>query len=207
MLVSHVKKFIFIKAGKVAGTSVEIAFQPFCHSPDIPVEDGTQPIVTDQGIVGYRGAPLEKTPYWTNHLSSREIRSRLGTEMFDQYFKFGVVRNPWDRIVSLYEYRKKIKQTQDSFDAFCGKIKHIPLYDFYDVDNNALDYYIKFENLHEGVMNVCKKLHISYNDICVGHYKNNPHDHYSTYYNNHTRNLIADRYIKDINHFKYEFDA
>ena len=38
----------------------------------------------------------------TKHLSARQIRIQVGEEKWSDYFKFSIVRNPWDRVVSMF---------------------------------------------------------------------------------------------------------
>ena len=49
------------------------------------------------------------------HLTPPLIKDRLGDEVYEKYFKFCFVRNPWDRIGSLYEYLKREDETFENF--------------------------------------------------------------------------------------------
>lgn len=103
MLVSHRKKFIYLKTMKTAGTSVEVFFEPYCKPPgDIERAGHDSPmIVSSDGIVGYRGTdgPGHR---WFNHMTAKQVRSQLGPAIWNSYFKFCVIRNPFDRLVSLW---------------------------------------------------------------------------------------------------------
>ena len=54
MIISHKYKFIFVKTGKVAGTSVEMALRPYLGKNDVvtPVDSRDEKFATDKGIPG-----------------------------------------------------------------------------------------------------------------------------------------------------------
>lgn len=67
---------------------------------------GREELVSDAGIVGKRAAhPSDAT--WYNHMSAYNIRKRLGPDIWSRYFKFTVVRNPYDKLISgFYMFNK-----------------------------------------------------------------------------------------------------
>ena len=102
MLISHRKNFIFTKTVKTAGTSVESYFEKWCL-PEGEWQElhFREEHISDAGIVGKRAArPSDAT--WYNHMSAYNIRKQLGQELWDKYFKFTVVRNPFDKLLSGY---------------------------------------------------------------------------------------------------------
>ncbi len=140
------------------------------------------------------------------------------------YFKFTVVRNPWDRLFSLYkDYTTNKKKAEhvagfkgDSFESFVKHICKIPDWrsnrhfksqylTVTDIQGNVIvDGVAHFERYGKEVGMILKKAGLSNS---VPH-KNRIFDvDYKKYYNNKTKRLVENRYKKDIKIFGYRFDA
>jgi len=88
MLVSHRKKFIYLKTKKTAGTSVEIYLERYCLPPDEPyVEAHHRPeTITVDGVIGSRGdnpAPFGYRP----HVPAWRAESTVGNVGLGQLFE------------------------------------------------------------------------------------------------------------------------
>lgn len=102
MIVCHSKKFIFVHLHKTAGTSIKEAIVPFLDPEDLfigvaadgPVELGPPSLLKQ----------LQK------HSSAAEIANTIGLKKWNAYFKFTLVRHPFDRLVSLYEFFHRVKR-------------------------------------------------------------------------------------------------
>ena len=51
---------------------------------------------------------------WENHMDLARYREQLGADVLADCFKFAIVRNPWDRILSEYNFQRKKKQRADT---------------------------------------------------------------------------------------------
>jgi hypothetical protein len=117
-LISHHAEFIFLKTHKTAGTSVEAALEPLCLPSGAPAGAHYRDMsVSDAGIVGARGQSA-KTAQWRNHMSARAIRREIGGRIWRRYFKFTVVRNPFDRMVSMFFSRQTVERRQELATSF-----------------------------------------------------------------------------------------
>lgn len=104
MLISHPCRFIFIKTVKTAGTSVEAFFEPLCTPPGHVVQHHTTTRISDFGVVGRRGPGSSESDHgFTNHMEATAIRDLFLD--FDQYRRFTVVRDPYDRTISWFHFR------------------------------------------------------------------------------------------------------
>jgi hypothetical protein len=103
MIISHKYKYIFIKSKKVAGTSVEAALAKHCGGEDI-----VTPIEYSPELDEDEYSPLFKNyEGYYNHITPDEIIKKIGQKTWDEYYKFTIVRNPWDLVVSRYWWEKR----------------------------------------------------------------------------------------------------
>lgn len=205
MIISHTNKFIFFKAPKVAGTSTEIFFEQFCNK--------------DKDIIGLRGlkeSMPKDTEYW-NHMSPVLMKQKMLPQDWQTYLKFGNVRNPWDRMVSSYFFKKELRGWPSlqgvSFEQFVRDKEHKhpkSLYKYYCIDSLQKDYknnmyFIRYENLHEDILKICDMLNLKPKEKLQHIKKANRNTDYKNYYNKETKRIVQKRYGHDIRLFNYTY--
>jgi hypothetical protein len=137
---------------------------------------------SETGIVGYRGYHPEEHK-WFGHMPAARIKALVGDSVWDSYFKFCVVRNPFDKAVSAFHYFERRQDEYTGIDKLKAKIERLLqgsssvkrfrrwLADgrFYDdsdkymIDGKvAVDYFIRYEDLSGGVEHVCQKLDLPF---------------------------------------------
>lgn len=225
MLASHRYEFIYTKTFKTAGTSVEVFFEPFCvPEGEWSFSHWRPESVTDAGIVGYRGSdPRGKT--WRNHMSAGEIRSKLGEEMWASYFKFCVIRNPYDKVVSIYNWKRHFTEeglkTKIKNLATSASIRILQLdfqrwvhalhadRDRYIIDGSfCLDDVIFFERLQEDTRRISQKLQLPVDEVDLPRLKSGIRKQkYDTvdYYNEESRRVVEEVFRPEIEAFGYTF--
>lgn len=154
----------------------------------------------------------------------------LSAREYDKYFKFAIVRNPWDRVVSAYKFVKQggtelVSPLPDddfqsdefkSFDVFVKnwltrvdlKKKDVvfqPQY-WYVCDDSGqiiVDYIGKLEKLNEVSEVVSKKLG---RELIIPELnKSDRKTDYRSYFDEETKEIVAELYRKDIQLFGYDF--
>ncbi|MEM0991705.1 MAG: sulfotransferase family 2 domain-containing protein [Bacteroidota bacterium] len=202
MLISHSKQFIFIHNYKVAGTSIRAALGKYRLSPFQRL----------QQKVGLKGKNHHKIS--DNHLTARQVRARLPDSTFQQYFKFGFVRNPWDWQASLYRYALKNKQHKQhklisemgDFETYLQwRVQHdfrLQKDFFYDENGHCLvDFIGKYENLTQDFQYICRQIDVD--EQLAHHNQSQQKQAYLKAYTPEAIALIREHYQEDIVTFGY----
>ncbi len=153
------------------------------------------------------------------HYRVRQIQRILPPAEWAGAFKFAFVRNPWDRVLSHYRFRKRrqmLRQAQH-YQSFKDWLRHElverkkkgnlrPQLEWLLSQNGHLDidYIGRFEKLRDDFERLCQKLEIS---AKLPHLEYSPHPvDYRTFFDSEMVDIVADFYQKDIHQFEYSFE-
>jgi hypothetical protein len=120
-------------------------------------------------------------------------------------FSFAFVRNPWDRILSYYCMTIRTSQfDQAAWDRLLRQpIDRQTEFICDDHGKVLVDFIGRFENLQEDFNVVCQKIGIEARALYF--INTSTHDHYRNYYDDASRQFIAERYADEIERFGYSF--
>jgi hypothetical protein len=229
MIVCHKYRFIFIKTGKTAGTSIEVFLSQHCGPADIvtPIYPHVESHVP-RNFAGYfnpvpeiyslRGKFIKNSikevinrRRFYNHISSLRVRSRISRDIWQNYFKFCVERNPWDKTVSDYYMQRWRSGAQLSFDTYLSRRQFCLNYPLYtDRQNNILlDWIVRYEHLTDELNEIFKRLGIPFSGSlgvkAKSEYRADRGRPYQEMYTNEQENIIRNAFEVEIRMHKYEF--
>ena len=215
MPVSHAHRTIFVHIPKTAGTSIEAAL-------------GMHGLKSDVGVKPYFNQALDREHLYgrdAQHLTAEGLKAEL-EGLYDRYFKFTVVRNPWDRLVSTCawldqkwfkgeellsaEFERIVRQlyaaSRDPKTAQALlQSTHFKPQCLYIVDRQGramVDYVARYEKLAEDWASICSRLNL---DIALPGRMKSHHRPYQDYYRDETRAMIGEVYARDASMFGYAF--
>ena len=123
MIICHPLKMIFVKTKKVGGTSFEIILANYC-SEDCIITEVSPADERLRKQLGYRTAqnfdyssPLNKFKFWSrnrgytgkfwSHIKSEQIKAQIPENVWNDYTKIAIHRNPFDALVSRYFWSQR----------------------------------------------------------------------------------------------------
>jgi hypothetical protein len=221
MLISHRRRFIYTKTVKTGGTSVEAYFEPECLPPGEwrPVHNRDE-TVSAAGVIGYRGPQVPPDCRWWNHMPAAMIRERLGEELWSAYFKFCVVRNPFEKAISAYYFLGRPAPSAEAIDLDRERARFEEWLatsgppidrDKYVMDGRfCLDRVIRHESLTADLAAVCERLGLAWEPARLPRFKSGVRPAHATVaalYTPRSRALVEQAYAWELEHFGYEFPA
>ena len=207
MLLSYDHRFIFIHNYRVAGTSIRKSLEKYVKRPLL------RRIFKEMGVGNKLSHHKWKT--FPAHIKASDLRKRLPAEIYDSFYKFAFVRNPWEWQVSLYHHM--LQQKTHFQHALVKSMKNFDEYIVWRVNEDKVlqkdfvtdsagkmivDFVGRFEVLRKDFHHVCNVLNIN---TSLPHINKSSHINYQSYYNVETRRLVEENFSEDIELFGYTF--
>jgi len=191
-MISLCGEFAFVHVNKAGGTSMTEALRQY---EDLPHMRGS-------------------------HDPARVLLTAIGPQLWSEFFTFAFLRNPFDRMVSSFEYRRQLlekgnpnRYEGDSFRDFMLSVVapnednyewRDQLYLLTDSDGTLLvENVYFFEQIQQGWNDVRKRL--SYLEIPdLPHFNRTDRKDWRDYYDRETAEIVLDRFAQD---FEYQEKA
>jgi hypothetical protein len=144
----------------------------------------------------------------------------VSADYFERAFKFCFVRNPWDRLVSLFHYRR-LDEKYGDFERFCLEFQDqdVEPVGLFNSEHNSqfndqaswivgrdgrwlVDFVGRYERLSEDFERICRILGIR---TRLPHRNRADRSHYREYYTPRTVEIVRRKYARDIELFGYDF--
>lgn len=204
MLISSQKKFIFVHNPKVAGSSIRGSLQKYQNRLLMKLYGGL--------------AKSKHGDTYFGHLSAFQIKQISLPFLFDTYYKFGFVRNPWDREVSTYTFILGLKSHPD---VDLPKVQKLSFKEylhwrineryepqkpfFYDHKGNLLvDFIGRFEDLAADFSVVKKRLTLDTDLTFLNKSKKRKSKRFIDFYDEESLETVYDAFREDCDFFNYK---
>ncbi len=185
-MIDHQRKLLFIHIARTGGTSVEAA------------------------LVGRDW--WEQDPQ-SKHLSASQTRAYYGEEVWNSYFKFSIVRNPFDRLVSMWaagwwhtaegsadprkfhEFLLSLQPHEhETYNALC----------YHEILDLPVDRVLRFERLEADFTQMLTEL--GHPEVKLPHVEKRDRADYRLYYDDVSTALVRSRFAQDLQTYGYEFE-
>ena len=207
MIISALHKFIFVAVPKTGTHAVRQALREHLGPEDLE----------QVGLFVTKRFPMpELAAIRHGHITLEQVRPHLPPEDFAGYFKFGFVRNPFDRFVSFCSF---ITRKHGSFDQDPqGVMRHLlftnpphrqihfqPQHIFFTGPDGSLlsDQIGRVETMQASYDEACRRIGIPSRSL--DKVNESRRGGYRDYYTPELRDAVAKLYARDLELFGYQF--
>lgn len=217
MLISYSHKFIFFHVPKAAGSSIKEALKEYATEPE------KFKITRPAKMLGDQPNPLYeiwKSSLW--HAKARDAKKELPEDIYNNFYKFAFVRNPWDWQLSYYHFvlkepthiRHKTVKSMSGFEEYLDWVintknpfpkganksqKEI----ITDHDGKIIvDFVGRYETLAKDFQFITELLKLN---AFLPHLNSSGNIDYKLFYNEKNKKIVAEYFKEDIDFFGYTF--
>ena len=207
MIISSAHRFIFAAVPKTGTHAVRQALREHLGPDDLE----------QVGLFVTKRFPMpELARIGHGHITLAEVRPHLPDADFDGFFKFGFVRNPFDRFISFCAFMTRQqgyfdREPQKVMNHFLfvepptGKIHYAPQNIFFTGADGALlsDYVGRVEDMQASYDEACRRIGIPSRPL--DKVNTSRRGDYRSYYTPELRDAVATLYARDLELFGYDF--
>ena len=212
MILSEKHKFVFVKPNKIGGTTITATLEELgvwqwtdTTSDQMGNHETYREItktvknVDDYFVFSFVRNPWARILSYYFYVTGNEIPRKQNNQESNATASWAQSLKP--DAIQMYTNIKKAKN-------FKGALNFLKLKSFFNYFENTdgeinLDFIGKTENLQEDFNTVCDKIGIPQKQL--PHKNKSKHKHYTEYYDEETKQIVAEKYAKDIETFGYEF--
>lgn len=215
MLISESKKFLLVHIQKTGGTSLRSTLKD--NVPDLKLFLGThdhaaqgQQVLGDAWSDYYKVAfvrnPWDRLVSWYMMIVQKGHKKSWSDRILGKQVSYN--NRLWEYVLThsnsfeefIQHCTNTIEDTDGKKNMFYNQLDYLT-----DEQGRLLvDFVGRFENLTDDAATIFKK--IGLDDVNLCHVNRSSHRHWSTYYTDQTRQIVAQRYARDIAYFGYEFE-
>ena len=228
MPISHKHQYIFVHIPKNGGTSFGTMMEVYPGDRRVENRDLLVGPISSEDLKahGFLSPVLD-------HLTAKQLLEIIPEQTFSNYFKFAIVRNPWDRMLSQYLFGVKYfgyaeqgetnresgladflnsiadpqseKRLANISDHGLSFSRQTQLSFIADENDDLLvDFVARFENLENDFLVIRDRAGFATKNL--PYLNATKHAHYSEYYNEESKHIVEELFARDIDFFGYRFE-
>jgi len=237
-IVNRKRGFIFLKTYKTASTSLEIFLITRTKLGD-DIYETSRDILKHGRPKSSLEIPLLRgqTNYWTGtprllrsfvrklrlnieqHSPAARIKSFVGNDFWSSAYKVAPVRNPWDMIISRYEWDRAGRNGRGApltldwnewLDIHLSKPNQLDSFLMADHCTLAIDGFILFEDIDNSIAEISKSLDVeipSFYSAGIAEKRMQRKRDYRHYYSDEQAEDVATYHANLLSHVDYQFDG